>query len=77
LTSLDTDVVLRYLLNDIPEQSLKSKAVITGSASYVTDVVAVEIIFVLERVISMERSDIATLIKAFLSLSNLTYNDYF
>ena len=77
MNSLDTNVVLRYLLNDIPEQTLKAKPVITGSASYMTDVVFVEIVFVLERVIEMERSDIVKLIKAFLSLPNLVYNDYF
>jgi predicted nucleic-acid-binding protein len=69
--------VLRYLLNDIPEQSLKSKSIITGSASYVTDVVVAEIIFVLERVIGMERADIVMLLKTLLSLHNLVYNDYF
>ena len=77
MNSLDTNVVLRYLLNDIPEQSLKSKAVITDSPCYVTDVVAAEIIFVLERVIEMERSDIVLLVKTFLSLPNLIFNDYF
>ncbi|HEY4964463.1 MAG TPA: PIN domain-containing protein [Candidatus Saccharimonadales bacterium] len=77
MNSLDTNVVLRYLLNDIPEQSAKSKAVITGSTSYITDVVAVEIVFVLERVIGMNRSDIVKLVKSFLSLPNLIYNDYF
>lgn len=77
MNSLDTNVVLRYLLNDIPEQSFKAKEAITNSASYVTDVVAIEIIFVLEKVIGMERSDIVKLVKTFLSLPNLTYNDYF
>lgn len=77
MNSLDTSVVLRYLLNDIPEQSIKAKEIITGSASYVTDVVTVELIFVLERVICMERSDIVELVKAFLSLPKLIYNDYF
>ena len=77
MNSLDTNVVLRYLLNDIPDQELKAKEVITGSASYMTDVVAAEVIFVLERVVSMDRSDIVKLVKAFLSLPNLIYNDYF
>lgn len=77
MNSLDTNVVLRYLLNDIPRQSNKSKTIIIGSTSYITDVVAVEIIFVLEKVIGMERSDIVKLVKTFLSLPNLIYNDYF
>ncbi len=75
--SLDTIVVLRYFLNDIPEQSTRSKAAIIDSATYVTDVVLTEIVFVLERVVEMERSDIVRLVKAFLSLPNLIYNDYF
>ena len=69
MNSLDTNVVLRYLLNDVPEQSTKSKNIITGSASYITDVVAVEIVFVLERVIDMERTDIVKLVKSFLKLT--------
>ena len=77
MNSLDTNVVLRYLLNDIPEQGFKAKEIITNSASYVTDVVTVEVIFVLEKVIGMERSDIVKLVKSFLSLPNLIYNDYF
>ncbi len=77
MNSLDTNVVLRYLLNDIPEQSLTSKAAITGSVSYVTDVVTIELIFVLEKVVGMERTDIVRLVKTFLSLPNLVYNDYF
>jgi len=77
MNSLDTNVVLRYLLDDIPEQALKSKEVITNYACYITDVVAVEIVFVLERVIAMDRSDIQRLVKAFLSLPSVVYNDYF
>lgn len=75
--SLDTNVVLRYFLNDITEQSTRSKAIIVGSVVYVTDVVLTEVVFVLERVIEMDRPDIVRLIKTFLSLPNLIYNDYF
>lgn len=77
MNSLDTNVVLRYLLNDIPEQTVKSKKVITGSVSYLTDVVLTETVFVLERVVGMNRTDIVKLIKTFLSLPDLVYNDYF
>lgn len=77
MNSLDTNVVLCYLLDDIPEQTLKSKTVITESAAYVTDVVVTETIFVLERVIGLKRHDIRLLVKAFLNLPSLIYNDYF
>ena len=77
MNSLDTNVVLRYLLDDMPEQSLKAKALINNSTSYVTDVVTTEVIFVLEQVVGMERADIVRLVKAFLNLPDLIYNDYF
>jgi predicted nucleic-acid-binding protein len=76
MNSLDTNVVLRYLLDDIPLQTEKAKQVIGTAPSYVTDVVFTEVIFVLERVISIERADIVRLVTAFLSLPNLVYNDY-
>jgi uncharacterized protein len=77
MNSLDTNVVLRYLLDDIPGQTIKAKQVIDGTQpSYVTDVVLTEAVFVLERVIGMERADIVRLVGAFLHLPNLVYNDY-
>jgi predicted nucleic-acid-binding protein len=77
MNSLDTNVVLRYLLNDIPEQTELAKSVIADSSCYVTDVVTTEVVFVLERVIGMDRVDIVKLVKTFLSLPNVVYNDYF
>jgi len=65
------------LLNDIPAQTLKSKAAITNSQSYVTDVVVTETVFVLERVIGMERVDIVRLVRTFLRLPSIVYNEYF
>ena len=77
MNSLDTNVILRFLLDDVPEQTRKIKPIVTGSAAYVTDVVMTEAVFVLERVIGINRRDILRLIKAFLGLPNLIYNDYF
>jgi len=77
MNSLDTNVVLRYLLNDIPEQTEKVRTIIASSGCYITDVVAAEIVFVLERVIELDRQDIVKLLKSFLSLPNMIYNDYF
>lgn len=77
MNSLDTNVVLRYLLDDIPEQTVRAKAVIVNSSCYVTDVVVTETIFVLERVVGMDRSDIVQLVQMFLSLPTVVYNDYF
>lgn len=77
MNSLDTNIILRYLLDDIPKQTVKSKIVITQSSSYVTDVVITEVVFVLEKIIGMERVDIAALLRKFLGLPSVVFNDYF
>lgn len=77
MNSLDTNVVLRYLLDDIPGQTEKVKGIIANSACYITDVVTAEVIFVLEKALEVDRQDIVKLVKAFLSLPNIVYNDYF
>jgi predicted nucleic-acid-binding protein len=77
MISLDTNVVLRFLLDDIPDQTSKATKVITANKVYVTDVVAVEVIYVLEKVIELSRQDIAKLVTGFLGFSNVVHNPYF
>lgn len=77
IISLDTNVVLRFLLNDIPEQTIKATNVISKNKVYVTDVVVVEIIYVLEKVILLPRIDISKLVTDFLGFSNVIHNPYF
>jgi predicted nucleic-acid-binding protein len=77
VTSLDTNIVLRFLLDDVPEQTSRAKEIIINSPCYVTDVVVTEVVFVLERVVGMKRQDIARLIRKFLDLSTMVYNYYF
>lgn len=77
MTSLDTNVVLRFLLDDVPGQTKKVEKVISQKTVYVTDVVVVEIIYVLEQVYKIDRKEITKLILAFLNFSNVVYNEYF
>ncbi len=77
MISLDTNVVLRFLLDDVPEQTQKAKNAISKNKVYVTDVVVVEIIYVLERVMLLPRKDIAKLVTAFLGFSNVVHNPHF
>ena len=77
MNSLDTNIIIRYFLNDIPEQTIGVEKFISESACYVTDVVVTEAVFVLERVIGLSRSDITKLFRAFLGLPNIVYNNYF
>lgn len=77
MTSLDTNVVLRFLLNDAPEQTEKAAKIITKEKVYVTDVIAVEIIYVLEKVIQLSRQDVTKLVTDFLGFANVVHNPYF
>lgn len=77
MTSLDTNVVLRFLLDDVPEQTQKATGVITQGKVYVTDVVVVEVIYVLEKVMDLSRRDVSTLMRDFLGFANLVHNPYF
>ncbi len=77
MISLDTNVVLRFLLGDVPEQTQKATEAITRNKVYVTDVVVIEVIYVLERVIGLSRQDITKLVTDFLGFSNVVHNTYF
>ena len=74
-TSLDTNVVLRLILNDVPEQSTRAQLFVAGSPCYVTDVVVSEVVFVLERVYRLERSRICRSLASFFRLETVAYNE--
>jgi len=77
MISLDTNVVLRFLLDDVPEQTKKATNVIGKNKVYVTDVVVVEVVYVLEKVILLPRQDITRLVTDFLGFANVVHNPYF
>ena len=77
MISLDTNVVLRFLLDDVPEQTVKAKDIIEKNKVYVTDVVVAEIVYVLEKVILLSRQDIFELLTSFLGFANVVHNPYF
>ena len=77
MISLDTNVVLRFLLNDIPEETKKADVLIKQNKVYVTDVTLMEIIYVLERALSLPRKEIKELIISFLSFANVVHNTVF
>lgn len=76
MKSLDTNLILRYLLRDIADQAPLAVRVLTESSCYVTDSVFTETIFVLEKVYDLPRSGIAALMKGFLASANLTRSRY-
>ena len=74
MRSLDTNIILRFLLRDMPDQSPRAIAVIKGSQCYVTDTVITETVFVLEKIYRAPRNYIAASLKPFLSFPNLECN---
>ena len=74
MKSLDTNIILRFLLRDVPDQSAKAVQVIAGSGCYITDAAVTETVFVLEKVYEASRDSIAISLRTFLSFPSLHSN---
>lgn len=57
MTLIDTNVILRYLLNDIPEQAQKSEEVVKSGAFTLPEVIA-EVVYVLFKLYNVPREEI-------------------
>jgi predicted nucleic-acid-binding protein len=74
-TSLDANVVLRFVLNDVPTQSRRARAFVAATACYTTDVALSEVCFVLDKVYGLDREVITGLMSAFLRVETIMYNE--
>lgn len=74
MISLDANVILRFLLNDVPTQTAKAKILLSKPAIYVSDVVVSEVAFVLEKAMRFDRVYVGLLLKTLIALPNLTHN---
>ena len=74
--SLDTNVAIRILLNDIPDQHQKSlKLIQENNKEYlVSDIAIMEIVFVLEKHYGFTRDQVADTITGLISIWNLAIN---
>ena|SRR2546430_1323741 len=77
MISLDANVVLRFLLDDVPEQTKAAARLIEQHKVYVTDVIVVEVTYVLEKVMQLSRQDVVTLLTGFLGFASVVHNPYF
>lgn len=58
--SLDTNILLRLLLNDIPQQSSAVEKLLTSGKTYeIADAALFEIVYVLEKVYKIQREQVA------------------
>lgn len=61
MTLVDTNVILRYLLNDIPEQADEAAAIIESGAFTLPEIIA-EVIYVLIKLYNIPREEIESII---------------
>lgn len=75
--SLDTNVILRFLLQDNAEQTAKINALLlkqNSSQLAVADLALVESVFVMQRYYDISRKDIAELLHRFMGLQAINCN---
>ena len=78
MIALDTNVVVRFLVEDDPKQSARARAVVTAAISnstqlYLSDIVACEVVWVLESAYGFGRGDIAAVLRRLLNARHLTF----
>ena len=73
--SLDTNILLRYILKDIPSQVKKTEELLRDKSQifYISDLVLAEVIFNLQSV-NMPRKNIVEILTLIFNLSNIRVN---
>jgi len=73
--SLDANVLLRLIINDVPEHTTAAnKLIASGSSFQIADLAIVETVFVLERYYEISRSEIVIYITVVLSQPKFNLN---
>ena len=72
---LDTNIILRYLLNDNEEMAEKAEQYLNTGNVFITVEVIAEVVYVLKGVYSLDRQKISETIKGFLQLVNCKEKD--
>ena len=80
MRSIDANVILRYLTNDVPEQAkqaeeLLNRVEVGNEDVFLPDIIMADIIWILEKYYKQTREDIREWITAILSLQGLTFSD--
>ena len=69
---IDTNIILRCVLNDHAELSLKAKEIVLTNEVLVLTRVIAECIYVMEKIYKSTKQEIADILLAFFSLKNVT-----
>ncbi len=74
--SLDANVILRIILNDLPEQRVQALKMLDQGYYHIADTAVVESAFVLQRNYHMDRQSIVQVLNGFLTRENLICNHH-
>ena len=72
MLAIDTNVVIRYLANDHPEQSARARSLIDGNAVWISTTVLLETGWVLRAALEFDRSRISRTIRGFCGLPTVS-----
>ena len=75
MIALDTNVVVRFLVNDEISQARRARALIGGNAAFVTMTVLLETEWVLRGGYGLPRAEVVRLLRALLGLPDLATED--
>ena len=71
----DANIILRYLLNDNDTLSAKAAQILEENLIHIPFEVCAEVVYVLEKVYSVARSDIRNALTLLVDYSNISTND--
>ncbi len=75
LVSLDTNVIVRFLVNDEPVQAARARALIATHPVFITDTVLLETEWVLRAAYGKTQSDVLSCFRALLGLPGVAVRD--
>jgi len=72
---IDTNIVLRYLLNDHEELSKKAVEIITTGEALILSQVVAEVVYVLKGVYNLERQEIVEALMSVVKMDNIHFEN--
>jgi len=73
--SMDTNLLARWLVNDVPEQTKKVDRLIeSGATLHVSDAALIELVFVLQKHYQCSRKNVANIFSNLFDTKNLNFN---
>jgi len=75
MIAIDTNIIVRYLTGDHPEQSVRARAIVDGQPVFVPVTVVLETEWVLRSAYGYKSGDVARALRAFGGLPQVTIED--